>query len=210
MTSTTCLDKRSKTHMDLFYSGVSHVQYTCHCMQGKASKGLLLADVWSFHDVQNTSNFLPFSGLLAVGVASREPYQCRIRFINEIMKYGSRDYRLTYHFNIRQVPRQQGDRITCQMTTTQSDISKRESLFFEITWSDTRNGPQALVTQDCFCKELLQILELTHLPLDKMVAISQTTVSDALLWMNSRVFWLKFHRNLFLLFQLTIAQHLFR
>ena len=38
---------------------------------------------------------------------------------------------------------------------------------------------------------------LTHLPLDKMAAISQTILSDAFLWMKSFVFWSKFHWGLF-------------
>ena len=48
---------------------------------------------------------------------------------------------------------------------------------------------------------------LTHLPLDKMAAISQKIFSDAFLWMKSFVFWLKFHWSLFLRVQLTITQH---
>ena len=52
--------------------------------------------------------------------------------------------------------------------------------------------------------------QLTHLPLDKMAAISQTIFSDAFWWMESFVFWLKFHRSLFLNVQLTKAQHWFR
>ena len=39
---------------------------------------------------------------------------------------------------------------------------------------------------------------LTHLPVDKMAAISQMIVSDAFSWMKSFVFWLKFHWSLFL------------
>ena len=39
---------------------------------------------------------------------------------------------------------------------------------------------------------------LTHLPLDKMAAISQTTFWNAFLWMKSFVFWFEFHWNLFL------------
>ena len=46
---------------------------------------------------------------------------------------------------------------------------------------------------------------LTHLPLNKMAAISQTMFSDAFSWMNSFIFWLKFHWSLFLRFQLTIS-----
>ena len=33
---------------------------------------------------------------------------------------------------------------------------------------------------------------LTHLPVDKMAAISQTLISDAFSWMKSFVFWLQF------------------
>ena len=39
---------------------------------------------------------------------------------------------------------------------------------------------------------------LTHLPFDEMAAISQTIFSDTFFWMKSFVFWLKFHRSLFL------------
>ena len=49
-----------------------------------------------------------------------------------------------------------------------------------------------------------------HPPLDKMAAISQTIYSDALSWMFSNNFCLKFHWSLFLMIQLTIAQHWFR
>ena len=51
---------------------------------------------------------------------------------------------------------------------------------------------------------------LTHLPLDKMAAISQTIFSDAFSWMKSFVFWLKFHWSVFLRVQLTITKHWFR
>ena len=51
---------------------------------------------------------------------------------------------------------------------------------------------------------------LTHLPLDKMVAISQTIFSDAFLWMKSFIFQLQFHWSLFLSVQLTISHHWFR
>ena len=39
---------------------------------------------------------------------------------------------------------------------------------------------------------------LTHLPLDKMAAISQTIFSDVFSWMKSLIFWLKFHWSLFI------------
>ena len=48
---------------------------------------------------------------------------------------------------------------------------------------------------------------LIHLSLDKMAAISQTIVSDAYQWMNSFLFWFKFHRALLLRVQLTATQH---
>ena len=55
-----------------------------------------------------------------------------------------------------------------------------------------------------------QMIHLTHLPLDKMAVISQTTFLNEFLWMKSFVFWLKFHWSLFLWFQLTITQHWFK
>ena len=45
---------------------------------------------------------------------------------------------------------------------------------------------------------------LTHFPLDKMTAISQTIFSDTFSWIESLAFWLKFHWSLFLMVQLTI------
>ena len=51
---------------------------------------------------------------------------------------------------------------------------------------------------------------LTHLPLDKMAAISQTIFADTFLWMKSFVFWLQFHWSFFLMVQLTKIQHWFR
>ena len=50
----------------------------------------------------------------------------------------------------------------------------------------------------------------THVPLDKMAAMSQTIFSDAFSWMKSFVFWLKFHWSLFLRVQLTITHHWFK
>ena len=48
---------------------------------------------------------------------------------------------------------------------------------------------------------------LTNLPLDKMTVISQTTISNAFLWMKSFASWLQFHWSLLLRVQLTITQH---
>ena len=58
-----------------------------------------------------------------------------------------------------------------------------------------------------FC---ISLNELTHLPLDKMAAISQTIFSDAFWWIKSFIFWLKFHWSLLLRVQLTITQDCFR
>ena len=56
----------------------------------------------------------------------------------------------------------------------------------------------------------LNLVRLTRLLLNKIVAISQTIFSDAFSWMKSFVFWLKFHWSLFPSVQLIIAQHWFR
>ena len=47
-------------------------------------------------------------------------------------------------------------------------------------------------------------------PLDKMAAISQAIFSGAFSWMKNFLYWLKFHRSLFLRVQLTITKHRFR
>ena len=51
---------------------------------------------------------------------------------------------------------------------------------------------------------------LTHWGRNKMSAISQTTFSNTFSWMKMYDFHLRFHRNLFLRFELTIFQHCFR
>ena len=51
---------------------------------------------------------------------------------------------------------------------------------------------------------------LTHLSLDKMAAISQTTFSNTCLWTKSCVFLFKFHWSLSIRVKLTISQHWFR
>ena len=51
---------------------------------------------------------------------------------------------------------------------------------------------------------------ISYLPLNKMAAVSQTVFSDAFSWMQSFIFWLKFHGCLFLRVQTTIAQYWFR
>ena len=51
---------------------------------------------------------------------------------------------------------------------------------------------------------------VTYLDRDKMVAIFQTTFSNAFSWMKTYDFRLRFHWGLFLRFELTISQHWFR
>ena len=55
-----------------------------------------------------------------------------------------------------------------------------------------------------FSCQALNTDSLTHLPLDKMATISETIFSDAILWMKSFVFWLKFHWRLFVKVQTPI------
>ena len=64
--------------------------------------------------------------------------------------------------------------------------------------------------RQCHCSEKTTSYCLTHFPLDSMAAISQTTFSDAFLWMKIVVFWLKCHWSLFLRVKLTTFQHWFR
>ena len=81
----------------------------------------------------------------------------------------------------------------------------------------TPNGPNYLQTE--FWKHtLIHIssdlslckLNLTHVLLNKMSAISQAVLSEAFSWMKIFVFWWKFHLCLFLRVQLTTTQHWFR
>ena len=51
---------------------------------------------------------------------------------------------------------------------------------------------------------------LTHLPLNKMAAILQTTYSSAFSWMKMLEVRLKLYWNLFLMVKLTISQCWFR
>ena len=50
----------------------------------------------------------------------------------------------------------------------------------------------------------------THWGRDKMVTVSQTTLSNAFSWMKMLKFWLKFHWSLFRRGQSTIFKHWFR
>ena len=52
-------------------------------------------------------------------------------------------------------------------------------------------------------------LRLTHWGRRKIVAISQTTFSNAFSWIKTYEFRLRFHWNLFLRFELTMFQHWF-
>ena len=53
----------------------------------------------------------------------------------------------------------------------------------------------------------LHINASTHLPMEKLGAISQKYFPDAFWGTKSHVFWLKFHWSLFLRVRLTITQH---
>ena len=76
--------------------------------------------------------------------------------------------------------------------------------------------PGCIITpwHGCLCSPSLALCVgnplLTHLPLDKMDAISQPPFSNALSWMKNFDFWLKFHWSLFIRVQLTKTQHWFR
>ena len=66
---------------------------------------------------------------------------------------------------------------------------------------------------DCRNKRLLLLRtrsKLTHWGWDKMIAILQTTFSNAFSWMKMHGFWLRFHWNSYLRVQLTIFQHWIR
>ena len=51
---------------------------------------------------------------------------------------------------------------------------------------------------------------LTHWDRDKIAVISQTTFSNAYSWIKMNEFCLRFHWNLFLVFEFTIFNHWFR
>ena len=70
-----------------------------------------------------------------------------------------------------------------------------------------KNKPVAWITEKNQCYNPCQ---LTHRGRDKMDAISQTTFSNAFSWMKMHEFGLRFHRGLFLRFNLTIGQQWFR
>ena len=79
--------------------------------------------------------------------------------------------------------------VHCDVTGRSRHVST--SMFFRcliLTFKQTRS---------ISIKWICPSIPLTHLPLDKMAAISQTTFSNAFSWMKSFVFWLKFHWSLF-------------
>ena len=81
-------------------------------------------------------------------------------------------------------------RILCEMSPCTCQICLKGTIEFEL--------------------HVTQSVDIHLCPLDKMAAIEQTIFSDAFSWMESYVFWLKFHRSLFPRVQLTITQHWFR
>ena len=81
------------------------------------------------------------------------------------------------------------------MRPDQNDIFQQTSsdvFFCNLITTSLRFGPTALMFDNK--KALVQVMgrwqaiTLTYLPLDKMAAISQTTFSDAFLWMKMFVF----------------------
>ena len=93
-------------------------------------------------------------------------------------------------------------------------VRKDKNIFANQQWHGARNYILSSRTKrrwSSMAHTLTQgVMTLTHLPLDKMSAISQTIFSDVLLSMKSFVFWLKFLWSLFLRVQLTIFHHEFR
>ena len=66
-------------------------------------------------------------------------------------------------------------------------------------WCFDQNVKCIIMFHTMFIDEISHNLPcLTHLPLDKMAAFSQTIFSDAFMWMKSFAFWFKFHWSLFL------------
>ena len=57
---------------------------------------------------------------------------------------------------------------------------------------------------------MFQYFVLTHWGREKMITISQVTLSNAFSWMKILEFRFKFQWNLFVMVQLTIFQHWFR
>ena len=73
-----------------------------------------------------------------------------------------------------------------------------------LIWNQTRSRKwQPSLTVESNCAWWTHTVNSS--PLDKMAAISQTIFSDAYSWMKHFVFWLKFHRSLFVRIQLTIT-----
>ena len=116
-------------------------------------------------------------------------------------------------------------RQSIQICKSSPEISKQASMIAELTFDlnfvfDSKVVPKALwptiraVGFPNWRRALIDSIQehdvLTHLPLDKMAAISQTIFAGAFSRMKSFVFWLKFHWSLFLRVQFTITQHWFR
>ena len=73
-----------------------------------------------------------------------------------------------------------------------------------------RSYSLSCLISSCFSRTGNWFAAFTHLPLDKMAAISQTTFSSAFSWMKSFESWFKFHWSLFPGVKLIIRQHWFR
>ena len=97
-----------------------------------------------------------------------------------------------------------------QIVSFWSPINNKPAIAWCWTGNKTLSDPKMalFIWLDIYGSFHLDVL--THLPQDKMAAISQTIFSDAFSLMKSFLFWLKFHWSLFLRFQLTITQCWFR
>ena len=82
-------------------------------------------------------------------------------------------------------------------------------IIFSVTYDFVRNGlapwgnPMSYgKINKCIPPRTVNSIK-THLPVDKMAAISLTMFPDSFSWMKSIIFWLKFHWRLFLMAKLT-------
>ena len=84
--------------------------------------------------------------------------------------------------------------------------------FCEIMWLAQHGWERGLVFNLLTVLWLFIFLKLvlTHLSWDKIAASLQTTFSNAFSWMTMHEFRLRFHWNLFLMYELAILQHGFR
>ena len=85
-----------------------------------------------------------------------------------------------------------------------------ESFVVELSYCHHKIPGTSRACRDCYWHYYTDNLQITHLLLAKMAAISQTTFSKTISWMKSFIFRFEFHWSLFLRVQLTIFRHWFR